>query len=87
MEKEHFDELRNAHMRLREQDHKVYQLRDHIQGQAESMAKLQDEIGKMIIESKKPSNNKYQINRFQNLQMMQPNNLNAQVANLKQEVE
>lgn len=76
-----------AHHRLREQDHKVYQLRDHIQGQAESMAKLQEDISKMIIESKRPTNNKYQINRFHKLQVMQPNNINAQVTNLQQEVE
>lgn len=40
MEQEHFEELRVAHHRVREQDHKVYQLRDHIQTQAEQMAKL-----------------------------------------------
>ena len=41
MEQEHFEELRVAHHRVREQDHKVYQLRDHIQTQAEQMAKFE----------------------------------------------
>ncbi|TNV73220.1 hypothetical protein FGO68_gene17643 [Halteria grandinella] len=52
LEEEHFQHLKEAHMRIREKDSQVYSLRDQITTQADQMAKLQSEIDKLIMATK-----------------------------------
>jgi hypothetical protein len=52
LEQDHFNHLKEAHLRIREKDSQVYSLSEQISTQAEQMAKLQREIDKLILATK-----------------------------------
>jgi molecular chaperone GrpE (heat shock protein) len=61
VEAEHFSQLKQAQQNIREKEHTIVSLKEHIKTQAEAMAKVQAEMDQMFIDSryKKEQESKY----------------------------